>query len=96
MHAHAEASGDDAQLGQQLMDFWTNICVCHSLISEHHPETGEPLFQVLFGFSQTHPFALDASECLLKHQTPFAAAAAAALVHGCRSRELDPMGVVKL
>lgn len=34
------------QLGEQLLDFWTNICVCHSLISEAHPETGEPIFQV--------------------------------------------------
>ena len=38
--------GSDAHLGQQLLDFWTNICVCHSLISEAHPVTSEPIFQV--------------------------------------------------
>ncbi|KAK9828339.1 hypothetical protein WJX74_009865 [Apatococcus lobatus] len=43
--AGGRGGAEDAQLGQQLLGFWTNICVCHSLISEAHPETGEPIFQ---------------------------------------------------
>lgn len=50
----------DAQLGQQLLDFWINICVCHSLISEAHPETGEPIFQV----SSLHGPAAAGQRCL--------------------------------
>ena len=45
-HAGSKGGAEDVQLGEQLLDFWTNICVCHSLISEAHPETGEPIFQV--------------------------------------------------
>ena len=59
LHADGAAQGSDgdSQLGQQMMDFFTNICVCHSLISEQHPETGEPIFQVPLA---TNPASLTA------------------------------------
>lgn len=33
-------------LGHHLLDFWTNICVCHSLIVHENPQGGLPLYQV--------------------------------------------------
>ncbi|KAK9810005.1 hypothetical protein WJX72_003251 [[Myrmecia] bisecta] len=32
-------------LGHHLVDFWTNICVCHTLIVEKDPVSGEPVYQ---------------------------------------------------
>lgn len=29
-----------------MVDFWTNICLCHSLILEDNPEGGPKLYQV--------------------------------------------------
>ncbi len=40
-------------LGHHLIDFWTNICLCQSLILEKNPMGGPDLYQVstcvLFG-----------------------------------------------
>lgn len=58
-HRGRRGGPGDAQLGQQLLDFWINICVCHSLISEAHPETGEPIFQV----SSLHGTAAVGQKC---------------------------------
>lgn len=33
-------------LGSQALDFWTNVCVCHSLIVEEDPKGGLPIYQV--------------------------------------------------
>lgn len=33
-------------LGHHMLDFWTNICVCHSLIVHDNPQGGLPLYQV--------------------------------------------------
>lgn len=32
-------------LGHHMLDFWINLCVCHSLIVEDHP-TGGKVYQV--------------------------------------------------
>ena len=32
-------------LGHHMMDFFTNICLCHSLILEPHPDGGQPRYQ---------------------------------------------------
>ena len=40
------ASEEQLMLAGHLVDFWTNICVCHSLIVERSPE-GEVNYQVL-------------------------------------------------
>ena len=34
-------------LGHHMVDFWTNVCVCHTLIVEESPEgAGPPIYQV--------------------------------------------------
>ena len=35
-------------LGHHLVDFWTNICVCHNLITEEGDGTELPAYQVRF------------------------------------------------
>ncbi len=40
------AEADDVLLGNHLLDFWTNICICHSLIVEKGPDGGI-VYQVL-------------------------------------------------
>ena len=32
-------------LGHHMVDFWTNLCICHSLIVEDHPTLGK-VYQV--------------------------------------------------
>ncbi len=39
------AAADDA-LAEDQLEFWTNICLCHSLIVEPSPGGGLPVFQV--------------------------------------------------
>lgn len=39
---------DELLLGHHLVDFWTNICVCHNLITEEGEAGGLPVYQVLF------------------------------------------------
>jgi hypothetical protein len=43
--AHDWEEGSTA-LGHHLVDFWTNICLCQSLILEKNPAGGANLFQV--------------------------------------------------
>lgn len=42
-------SGDDEArlllLGHHLVDFWCNICLCHSLIVEEAEDGGPPIYQ---------------------------------------------------
>ena len=33
-------------LGHHLLDFWANICLCHSLIVEEAEDGGPPIYQV--------------------------------------------------
>lgn len=33
-------------MGHHMVDFWINICVCHSLIVEQHP-SGRKIYQVV-------------------------------------------------
>ena len=33
-------------LGHHVIDFWTNICLCQSLILEKNPLSGADLYQV--------------------------------------------------
>ena len=52
---HADAAGGEDQghdwesgataLGHHLIDFWTNICLCQSLILEHNPAGGPAIYQ---------------------------------------------------
>ena len=39
------AAADDA-LAEDQLEFWTNICLCHSLIVEPNPAGGLPVYQV--------------------------------------------------
>ena len=39
------AGADDA-LAEDQLEFWTNICLCHSLIVEPNPAGGLPVYQV--------------------------------------------------
>ena len=39
------AAADD-ELAEDQLEFWTNICLCHSLIVEPSPGGGLPVFQV--------------------------------------------------
>lgn len=43
-HRHDWEEGSTA-LGHHVVDFWTNICLCHSLILEDNPEGGPKLYQ---------------------------------------------------
>ena len=36
---------EELLLGHHLLDFWTNICVCHNLITEENAEGGPPVYQ---------------------------------------------------
>ena len=42
----AGGQDDELLLGHHLLDFWTNICVCHNLITEENAEGGPPMYQV--------------------------------------------------
>ena len=44
------AAGEaNSTLGQHLVDFWTNVCICQSLIIEDNPKAGGlPIYQVSF------------------------------------------------
>lgn len=42
--SHDWDSGTTA-LGHHLLDFWTNICICQSLILEHNPTGGPDIYQ---------------------------------------------------
>ena len=42
------AGADDA-LAEDQLEFWTNICLCHSLIVEPNPAGGLPVYQVRGG-----------------------------------------------
>jgi len=44
------AGADDA-LAEDQLEFWTNICLCHSLIVEPNPAGGLPVYQVRGGCS---------------------------------------------
>lgn len=46
---------DELLLGHHLLDFWTNICVCHNLITEENAEGGPPVYQVTLPSLQTDP-----------------------------------------
>lgn len=48
-------------LGHHVLDFWTNICVCHSLIVHENPQGGLPLYQ---GTSPDEVALLDAARQL--------------------------------
>ena len=48
--ANGEMSGEEARarmalLGHHLLDFWVNICLCHSLIVEEAEDGGPPIYQ---------------------------------------------------
>lgn len=38
--------GDQELLGQQTLDFWLNLCICHTLIVEQDKDGGPSVFQV--------------------------------------------------
>ena len=40
-------TGDQELLGQQTLDFWLNLCICHTLIVEEAKNGGQSVFQVL-------------------------------------------------
>ncbi len=40
-----EARARLALLGHHLLDFWVNICLCHSLIVEEAEDGGLPIYQ---------------------------------------------------
>ena len=40
------SSGDAEFLGQQTLDFWLNLCICHTLIVEQDKNGGLPVYQV--------------------------------------------------
>ena len=56
--SHARASGrpevSPVVLGCHLLDFWINICLCHSLIVEEAEDEGPPIFQVSSCSSERH------------------------------------------
>ena len=39
-------TGDQELLGQQTLDFWLNLCICHTLIVEKAKDGGQSVFQV--------------------------------------------------
>ena len=41
------STGDQELLGQQTLDFWLNLCICHTLIVEEAKNGGQSVFQVL-------------------------------------------------
>lgn len=41
-----EVGVGDAVLGHHVLDFWLCICLCHNLIVQNDPQTGQPLYQV--------------------------------------------------
>ena len=45
-------TGDQELLGQQTLDFWLNLCICHTLIVEEAKDGGQSVFQV---HHQKHP-----------------------------------------
>ncbi len=45
--ADEEVGVGDAVLGHHVLDFWLCICLCHNLIVQNDPQTGQPLYQVL-------------------------------------------------
>jgi len=51
--------GDQEFLGQQTLDFWLNLCICHTLIVEQDKNGGLPVYQVhhlpLFLFKMKQP-----------------------------------------
>ncbi len=38
--------GDSELLGQQTLDFWLNLCICHTLIVEQDDNGGPSVYQV--------------------------------------------------
>ncbi len=38
--------GDRELLGQQTLDFWLNLCICHTLIVEQDDNGGPSVYQV--------------------------------------------------
>ncbi len=42
------STGDQELLGQQTLDFWLNLCICHTLIVEEAKDGGQSVFQVLY------------------------------------------------
>lgn len=40
------SSRDAEFLGQQTLDFWLNLCICHTLIVEQDKNGGLPVYQV--------------------------------------------------
>ncbi len=54
------SSRDAEFLGQQTLDFWLNLCICHTLIVEQDKSGGLPVYQVhicLFMHSDAPAFA---------------------------------------
>jgi len=43
--ANGKAELDPVVLGCHLVDFWTNICLCQSLIVEEAEDNGPPIYQ---------------------------------------------------
>lgn len=43
---NGRAEADPVVLGCHLVDFWTNICLCQSLIVEEAEDDGPPIYQV--------------------------------------------------
>ena len=44
--ASSKSEADLVVLGCHLVDFWTNICLCQSLIVEEAEDNGPPIYQV--------------------------------------------------
>ena len=61
-----EVGVGDAVLGHHVLDFWLCICLCHNLIVQNDPQTGQPLYQVSLGGSvHGHHFDLFTWQLLL-------------------------------
>lgn len=45
-HLAAVRGAPELLLGHHVVDFWTAICVCHSLIVEDNPKGGTKIYQV--------------------------------------------------
>lgn len=64
--ANAKSDIDPVVLGCHLVDFWTNICLCQSLIVEEAEDDGPPIYQVrhwqISALSHDVP-VLHASQC---------------------------------
>ena len=63
--ANGKSDVDPVVLGCHLVDFWTNICLCQSLIVEEAEDDGPPIYQVRHALQEVLAPFMTSSSCML-------------------------------